>query len=281
MRHAMYQLLKDIAQRPQPFSRYTAKELWTRPFLARQMLEFHLNQETDLASRRFETIDKIVDWIDFQLSLTGKRLCDLGCGPGLYTRRFAGCGASVSGVDFSAHSLEYARLKASEEDLEITYLEADYLADDLPGGFDIVTLIYTDFCVLSPLQRASLLAQIRGMLDPGGYLVMDVAGVGSFEGKEEQTHIEDRLMQGFWAEGDYVGIQRTFIYPEEHLSLDHYVIIEPDETWQIFNWFQHFTPVELQAELNCAGFTVAEIAGDLMGAPLKTNSDFIGVIANV
>jgi len=119
------------------------------------------------------------------------------------------------------------------------------------------------------------------MLDPGGYLVMDVAGVGSFEGKEEQTHIEDRLMQGFWSEGDYVGIQRTFIYPEEHLSLDHYVIIEPDETWQIYNWFQHFTPVELQAELNCAGFTVAEIAGDLMGAPLKTNSDFIGVIANV
>ncbi len=56
----MYELLQDISQRPEPFSRYTAMELWTRPHLARQMLDFHLNQETELASRRFETIDKIV-----------------------------------------------------------------------------------------------------------------------------------------------------------------------------------------------------------------------------
>jgi hypothetical protein len=60
----MYELLQDIAQRPEPFSRYTAMELWTRPHLARQMLSFHLNQETDLASNRFEIIDQVVNWID-------------------------------------------------------------------------------------------------------------------------------------------------------------------------------------------------------------------------
>ena len=63
----MYELLQDISRRPEPFSRYTAMELWTRPHLARQMLSFHLNQETELASRRFETIDQIVNWIDSQL----------------------------------------------------------------------------------------------------------------------------------------------------------------------------------------------------------------------
>jgi len=281
MAHAMYKQLRDISQRPEPFSRYTAKELWTRPHLARQMLEFHLNQETDLASRRFETIDKIVGWIDFQLRLSGKRLCDLGCGPGLYTRRFAGCGADVTGVDFSAHSLEYASLIAGEKELSISYLNADYLEDELPTGFDIVTLIYTDYSVLSPAQRARLLARIRKMLNPGGHLIMDVAGIGSFASKEEHTHIEDRLMNGFWAEGDYVGIQRSYVYPEEHLSLDCYLIIEPDETWQIFNWFQHFAPDDLRAELDSAGFAVVEMAGDLTGAPLKANSDFIGVIASV
>ena len=80
----MYEFLKDIARRPEPFSRYTAAELWTRPHLARQMLNFHLDQETDLASSRFETIDRAVDWIDARLQLSGKRLCDLGCGPGLF-----------------------------------------------------------------------------------------------------------------------------------------------------------------------------------------------------
>jgi SAM-dependent methyltransferase len=277
----MYELLKGITQRPEPFSRYTAMELWTRPHLARQMLNFHLNQETDLASHRFETIDQIVKWIDSQLNLSGKRLCDLGCGPGLYTQRFAARGADVTGVDFSAHSLEYARFNAREYEQATRYLKADYLSDDLPTGFDIVTLIYTDFCVLSPSQRTTLLDRVREMLNPGGHLVMDVAAMGSFAAKEEYTQIEGNLMQGFWAEGDYVGIQRTSVYPEEQLSLDRFMIIEPTETWQIFNWFQHFTPEGLQAELSAAGFTVDQMVGDLTGEPLKTGSDFIGVIASV
>ncbi len=105
----MYELLSDISRRPAPFSRCTTKELWTRPYLAQQMLSFHLNQETELASRRFETIDHVVNWIDSQLNLCDKSVCDLGCGPGLYTQRFANKNAQVTGVDFSSHSLDYAK----------------------------------------------------------------------------------------------------------------------------------------------------------------------------
>ena len=277
----MYELLQDISRRPQPFSRYTAKALWTRPHLARQMLQYHLNQESELASRRFETIDQIVSWIDSQLGLSGKRVCDLGCGPGLYTQRFAARGADVNGVDFSAHSLEYARLKAKENKQSISYTQADYLSDDLPVGFDIVTLIYTDYSVLSPTQRASLLGRIRKMLKPGGRLVMDVAGMGSLANKEECTLIESNLMSGFWAEGDYVGIQRSFVYPDECLSVDRYVIVEPAGTWQVFNWFQYFTPAGLQKELGSAGFAVERMFGGLRGEPLQDDGDFIGVIASL
>ena len=277
----MYELLKDISRRPEPFSCYTAIELWTRPHLAQQMLHFHLNQDTELASRPFETIDQIINWIDSQLGLSGKQICDLGCGPGLYTQRFSARGADVTGVDFSAHSLEYARLKAGEDRQSIRYVKADYLQDELPVGFDIVTLIYTDYSVLSPSQRASLLGRIRKMLNPGGRLVFDVAGMGSLADKEECTLIEDNLMYGFWAEGDYVGIQRSLVYPDECLSLDRYVIIEPAETWQVFNWFQYFTPASLQKELDSAGFTVESMYGGLRGEPLQAGGDFIGVIATV
>ena len=276
----MYELLRDISRRPEPFSRYTAMELWTRPHLARQMLSFHLNQETELASRRFETIDQIVNWIDSQLGLSGRRICDLGCGPGLYTQRFAVRGADVTGVDFSTHSLEYARLKAVEDKQSIPYLEADYLSDELPDGFDIVTLIYNDYSVLSPSQRVRLLGRIGKMLNPGGHLVMDVAGMGSFEAKEECTLIENKLMHGFWAESDYVGVQRSFIYRDECLSVDRYVIVEPTETWQVFNWFQYFTPDRLQEELSTAGFSVEHMSGGLKGEPLEMNGDYIGVIAS-
>jgi SAM-dependent methyltransferase len=276
----MYELLQDVARRPEPFSRYTAMELWTRPHLARQMLSFHLNQDTDLASCRFEIIDKVVNWIDSQLHLSGKRICDLGCGPGLYAQRFSLKGAEVTGVDFSTHSLEYADLQARENEQTIRYIYADYLSDDLPTGFDIVALIYTDLCVLSPEQRTFLLGRMREMLNPDGRILIDVAGIGLFTGKEECTRIENQLMDGFWAQGDYIGVQRTFVYPEEYLSLDRYLIVEPDETWQIFNWMQHYTPESLQSELHHAGFAVDLMVGDLTGKPLKTGGDFIGVIAS-
>jgi SAM-dependent methyltransferase len=273
----MYDLLYDLSQRPEPFSRYTAKELWTRPHLAQQMLNYHLSQETELASRSVETIDRVVGWIDSQLSLGGKRVCDLGCGPGLYAQRFAGLGAEVTGVDFSAHSLDYAKTQVKQS---IRYLEADYLSDDLPEGFDMVSLIYCDLCALSPAQRGILLGRMWQMLNPDGQLVMDVAGMGSFGGKEELTILENNLMGGFWAATDYVGIQRCFVYPKQRLSLDRYLIVEPKESWQIFNWFQHFTPKSIETELMEAGFEVDLMVGELSGEPLKTNGDFIGIIAS-
>ena len=273
----MYDLFHDISLRPMPFSRYTAKELWTRPHLSKQMLNFHLSQETDLASRKVEFIDDSVEWIDGHLSLSGKRLCDLGCGPGLYTRRFFDKGAEVTGVDFSDSSLDYAGMTSNSD---INYLKADYISDELPSEFDVITLIYIDFCALSPNQRSSLLSKIRRMLKPNGHLVLDVAGSGSFLAKEEATFIEDRLMGGFWAEGEYVGIQKSFIYEDQRLVLDRYIIIEPKNTWQIFNWIQHFTPQMIKTELQAAGFAVVNMSGDLTGASLSEDSDFIAIIAN-
>ena len=273
----MYDFIHDISVRPEPFSRYTAKELWTRPHLSRQMLKFHLNQETDLASRRVEFIDKAVDWIDAQLDLSGKSLCDLGCGPGLYTQRFAALGAKVTGIDFSRFSLDYAR---DHSDHSIRYIHADYLADTLPSGFDVITLIYTDLCVLSPDQRAKLLGRMHEMLNPEGYIVIDVAGTRLLKSRQEVTLIEEGLMDGFWAAGDYVGIQKSFIYEAQHLVLDRYIIVEPDESWEIYNWFQHYTPQMIAEELGKAGFVVSSMVGDLAGAPLRSDGDLIGVMAN-
>ena len=240
------------------------------------MLEYHLSQETELASRPMDTIDRVVGWIDARVPLQGQRLCDLGCGPGLYARRFAALGADVTGVDFSRHSLDYAR---TQGEYPVRYVEADYLSDDLPAGFDVVTLIYYDLCPLSPEQRATLLGRVREMLASGGRLVLDVLGMAALGSRSETINLEYRLMDGFWAAGDYVGIHRAHVYPDEHLSLDHYLIAEPTETWQIFNWLQYFTPQSIEAELNDAGYRVEHFAGDLAGAPLVPEGESIGVIA--
>jgi hypothetical protein len=126
-----------------------------------------------------------------------------------------------------------------------------------------------------------LLERIRAMLNPGGSLVLDAGGAGGLAAREEETVIEDDMMAGFWSAGDYVGIQRNFVYPDLMLVLERYTIVEPAETWEIFNWIQYFTPDALRAELQAAGFRVEQMVGDLNGAPLEADSELIGVIATV
>ena len=277
----MYETLRKLAVRPEPYSSMTIKDLWTRPHIARQMLACHLDQDNYLASRPIAVIEEIVDWLDGELSLAGKRICDLGCGPGLYSSEMARRGAIVTGVDFSPTSIAYAESRVSTSDSGIDYLLANYLSDELPTGFDVVTLIYYDYCALSPADRNSLLRRIRTMLNPGGNLVLDVLTDSVFPQISEQLVIEERLMDGFWSESDYVGIHRTWAYPDQAISLDHYAIVEPTGHWEILNWMQYFSSEWLVRELEEAGYSVRSLTGSLAGAALTRESSEIGVIAEL
>ena len=275
----MYETLRKLAVRPKPYSLMTIKDLWTRPHIAQQMLAYHLDQDNHLASRPVAVIREIADWLDGELHLSGKRICDLGCGPGLYSSEMAQRGAIVTGVDFSPTSIAYAESQVSTSDAEIDYLLADYLNDELPTEFDVVTLIYYDYCALSPANRSSLLRRIRTMLNPGGKLVLDVLTDSVFPQISEQLVIEERLMDGFWSESDYVGIHRTWVYEGQALSLDHYAIVEPTEHWQILNWMQYFSSKRLVRELEEAGYSIRSLTGTLTGEALTRESGEIAVIA--
>ena len=164
-------------------------------------------------------------------------------------------------------------------DSGLEYLVADYLNDELPTGFDVVTLIYYDYCALSPTDRRALLQRIRTMLKPGGRLVLDVLADTAFAQVSEQLVIEERLMDGFWCDSDYVGIHRTWVYQEQAVSLDHYAIVEPSDHWEILNWMQYFSPEALVRELEEAGFSVRSLTGSLAGEALTGDSSEIAVIA--
>ena len=284
----MYKLLRTFLQRPDPFEVVTAKELWTRPHLARQMLKYHLDQSNDLATRNPQAIAEIIDWLENRLSLNGKQLCDLGCGPGLYAELFCDRGARVTGLDFSPGSIEYAKQQARSKNLGISYLVSDYVEDPLPESFDVASLVYFDYCALAPEARKALLDKIFATLNREGFFVFDVLSASAFARKEEAALIERRLMNGFWSERDYIGLQKTFLYQQELLSLDRYLIVEEtdeeraeerDKPWQVYNWLQHFTPESIAGELAQAGFAIDTMTGSLSGEELTPESDSIGIIA--
>ncbi len=275
----MYKQLAEIYQRPEVFSVYTAETLWTEPHLANQMLQFHLNQENVLASRPIEAIDRMVDWINQSFGLKGKSICDLGCGPGLYTSRYAKHGAIVHGIDFSSNSINYAQKNRSIDATPITYRVANYLTDALPTQQDLVTLIYCDLCPLSPIQRQTLLTKIRQTLSPHGRFIFDAFSIDAFESVSEGVCFGRNHMNGFWSARDYFAFQITFKYDSEAVSLDHFTVIEEDRTWHVYNWLQYFSPDSIRLELEQAGFGTIEFTEGFGVDPSDVAT--FGVVAGV
>jgi len=263
---SLFSILESANDKPVAFSVYTAKELWTDEHTSEQMLAFHLNGEIDVSSRRTSFIEDSVRWMTRCFGLSpNSRIIDFGCGPGLYTSRFAGLGAAVYGVDFSARSIEYAREFADRNGLGISYTEADYLEYRPEGEFDLITMIMCDYCALSPEQRAALLAKYKELLSEGGRIVLDVYSLSAFADKKEEAFYEKNQLNGFWSTEPYFGFVSSFKYEEEKVSLDKYTIIEKDRQREVYNWLQYFTPQSLEHEAKAAGLEVDTVYADVAG----------------
>ncbi|KPJ77863.1 MAG: SAM-dependent methyltransferase [Deltaproteobacteria bacterium SG8_13] len=277
----MFEELERINERPEPFQFYTASDLWTDEHTSRQMLSFHLNEAIDVSSRNAEFINRSVKWIATEFNIGEEsKIADFGCGPGLYAARLAKYGAIVTGIDFSGRSIEYAKDFAAREQLNISYVNQNYLEFETDDRFDLVLMIMCDFCALSPTQRKELLSKFHKILKPSGLVLLDVYSLSAFEQREETATYEVNQLNGFWSPNKYYGFQNTFKYNEDKVVLDKYTIIEFEHTRQVYNWLQHFAPEDLEREFTEANFSVKEFYSDVAGSPYDRKSSEFAVIAN-
>jgi SAM-dependent methyltransferase len=278
----LFRELQRINERPEVFSCLTTQALWTDPHISEQMLRFHLDGTIDLSSRRTESIETATQWMKTTFGLDhGARVLDLGCGPGLYTIRLARAGAHVTGVDFSARSIAHARAAARREGVGVTYVQDDYFSWDTDERFDLVTLIFCDYCPLAPHQRRALLDRVARWLAPDGAFLFDVCSVRGLEQRNESAMYAQSLMDGFWSPRPYFGFLNTFVYPEARVTLDRYEIVEEDGARTFYNWLQHFDPGSLRDELAASGFEVETLLGDVTGLPFDPNGPEFAVVARI
>lgn len=170
---ATTQKIIKCTQQPKLYETGNAK-MWTDKHISKQLLQVHLNKDLDLASRKISTIETTINWILQQVKDKPLKILDLGCGPGLYAEKLAEKGHEVSGVDFSKNSIEFAKAQAKEKDLNIKYINSNYLTLDLDEDFDLILLIYTDFGVLLPKERNQLLLKVTKLLKQNGLFIFDV-----------------------------------------------------------------------------------------------------------
>lgn len=198
----------------------------------------------------------------------------------MYAARLAKRGAKVTGIDFSKRSIEYAKEAATREQLNISYVNRNYLEFETEDRFDLVLMIMCDFCALSPTQRKGILRKFHKVLKPNGSVLLDVYSLSAFEQREEAATYEVNQLSGFWSPNKYYGFLNTFKYAEEKVVLDKYTIIESERTRQVYNWLQYFAPEDLESEFVETGFFVKGIYSDVAGNPYNQKSSEFAVIAN-
>jgi len=167
--------LRELLERepPEPWS-HGGKIPWHEPGFSARMLQEHLSQDHDLASRRSAKIDAQVEWLSREILPTRASVLDLGCGPGLYTSRLAGLGHTCVGIDFSPSSIEYARSEAMNASLDCTYVLENLLTADFGSGFDAVVFLYAEFNTFPRREAGQLLVRARESLKPRRHLVLEV-----------------------------------------------------------------------------------------------------------
>ncbi len=268
--------LLQAKKKPALYEVYTNEILWNDLHISKKMLQFHLSDSSEAASRNKEFIEKSILFIINELSLKkGDSIIDFGCGPGLYTHSLAKLGFIVTGVDFSLNSLEYAKVMAKKDKLDIDYIEQNYLSFSPKTTYDVALLIYCDYCALNISQRKKLLSNINKSLKVGGDFFFDVFSIVAFKQREDITRFGRNLMDNFWSKNAYFCFANSFTYEKEKVHLDKYEIIEKNRQFIVYNWLKYFTVDEVKKELIDAGFLVKGVFSDVAGKPFDLNEPVI------
>jgi len=194
------------------------------------------------------------------------KILDLGCGPGLYTQQIAQKGHKVTGVDFSRNSIDYAKEQAKTNNLDIEYINKNYLELDLPENeFDLVMMIYTDLGVLLPDERIQLLSKIEKALKPGGTFIFDVLNDRDLDKKISPKNWE-ASEQGFWRSKPYLTLSESFFYEDEKVILNQHIVAEDENTSVYRFWTHYFSHEDLMRLLEPFDFTGIEFYENVLPA---------------
>ncbi|MNB80535.1 Cypemycin methyltransferase [compost metagenome] len=275
----MYPLLSRYLTKPPIYTPSTGK-FWDDPHISKGMLEAHLNANWDAASRKTAFIEKSVHFIsEAEPPVEYPNLLDLGCGPGLYAERFHQAGYSVTGIDFSQRSIAYAKEQAAVNGHSITYRYQNYLDLDYFEQFDLITLIYCDFGVLSTDERRQLLNNVYQALKPGGKFILDVFTPAQHEGKAESKEWANYDNGGFWNGEPHLCLNSFYRYDEDDTVLAQTIVVHGDDV-DCYNIWEHcFTSEALIGELKHGGFGRIDLYGNVAGEAYDPEGAVICAVA--
>jgi SAM-dependent methyltransferase len=213
---------------------------WDDPEFSTRMLEAHLSQAHDGASRRDTLIAEHIAFIEREvLTKSPARILDLGCGPGLYCLRLAEHGHECTGVDFGPASIEYARAQASKRGLACKFELGDIRNVRFDGQFDLVMLLYGELNLFQPEDTDALLQSCRDALAPGGRLLLEVHSHDLTKRTGERPPRWSVVQSGLFSERPHVRCDQAFwLEDSQHAAGRHWIVDAETGEVKLYGWTQ-------------------------------------------
>lgn len=279
----MMSLLELVHRRPVPEPWAEGEKIpWHDPQFSSRMLEEHLSQEHDAASRRFGKVDRHVDWIHRQvLSGNPTRVLDLGCGPGLYTSRLARLGHECVGIDFSPASIAHARIESLGAGLRCTYLHEDIRVAEYGGGFGLVMLIFGEFNVFRPADARGILNKARHALEDDGFLLLEPHTYAAVREIGQQPPSWYSAESGLFSDRPYLCLQESFWDVESETATTRYLVVDAStgNVTRHADSMQAYTDQQYQSLLAECGFGEPEIYPSLTGEVDSSQGGLMAIVA--
>ncbi len=273
--------LKDILNRNMDLKPWDEGERipWDDPAFSQRILQEHLTQEHDAASRRATKIKKHVTWIHSHvLDGTPTRILDLGCGPGLYAAPFTKLGHTYTGIDFSPACIEYALANAPAGS---SYQLADARSAAYGSGYGLVLFIFGALNIIPTEDARAVLKKTYAALNPGGRILLEVSSPEAVDQIGNQPSMwysaeaglfSDKphlcLMENFWDEARATATERFYIVDAATGDVAHHAASTVA-----------YTETQLRKMLKEAGFRKISLYPSLTGKEETQSQEMIVVLA--
>lgn len=183
------------------------------------------------------------------------RVCDLGCGSGIWARALTDAGYEAEGIDFSAAMIALARKKAPRAG----FRRGSFLDVEL-AACDALTSIGEVFnYVFDPQNKPNVLPKIfrriHRALRPGGVLLFDVAGPARMDGRNHA-----------FRQGQDWAILTEQEYDRKRLELTRHMTVfrkrgNSYRRSQETHKQKLYAPAQVAEELRAAGFRTRHLRG--------------------
>lgn len=267
--------IAKLSKKPALFERGTGN-IWTEPYLAKQMLKAHLDLKSDGASRKEKVINKTIDFLNGVIK-ERSTILDLGCGPGLYAEKLCISGHQVTGVDFSENTIRYARDSAQKRGLDIEYVCDNIFSIDYKEHYDVVVQIYGELNTFSDEELKRLFELVQKALKSEGIFIFEVTNP-THRRKNRSNKDWTISEEAFWRKDSHIVLQEVFEY-EKDIWLDQYIVIDENEIKVYRNWFHDYTKEAIEAIILEGGFSQVQVIDNLNGEEASEEVEWLTVIA--